>query len=329
MQQMDVIVNQIIVLILLGLIGYISGKTGYLPDNSGMYISRVVIKITAPALIITTMAAYDFTPKTITDGLWISLYTFIFILFSFAAGSAISRLLKLNGSAADIYRTHSMFGNVGYLALPLFKSIFGEKGLVYAVFFVIVHDTLVWTLGVYMMNKHSGREWKENLKHLINANTISFVFGLIFAFFNLQYFVKSYAPVKIVYSALYNTLNPLGNTTLYLIMLFIGLTVAESRIGSLKDVLKKYPTFVLAFFKLLVVPAVAFAVLFLLGSRVDPFVRTILILELAMPCATIIPALAAQYGSDYRLAADNVVITTLFAMVTLPLILFLVNLAGG
>lgn len=326
---MDVIVNQIIVLILLGFIGYISAKTGYLPDKSGMFISRVVIKITAPALIITTMAAYDFTPKTITDGLWISLYAIVFILFSFVVGSAVCRLLKLNGSAADIYRTHSMFGNVGYLALPLFKAIFGEKGLVYAVFFVIVHDTLVWTLGVYLMNKHNGKEWKENLKHLFNANTVSFVFGLSFAFINLQYFVKSYTAVKTVYSVLYNTLNPLGNTTLYLIMLFIGLTLAESRIGSFKDILKKYPTFVLAFFKLLVIPAVAFVVLYLLGDLVDPFVRTILILELAMPCATIIPALAAQYGSDYRLATDNVVITTLFAMVTLPLILFILKLTGG
>lgn len=329
MQQMDIIVNQIIVLILLGFIGYISGKTGYLPDKSGMFISRVVIKITAPALIITTMASYDFTPKTVTDGLWISLYALIFILFSFVVGSTVCKLLKLKGSAADIYRTHSMSGNVGYLALPLFKSIFGEKGLVYAVFFVIVHDTLIWTLGVYMMNKHNGREWKKNLKHLFNANTISFAFGLIFAFINLQHFVKSNAVVKIAYSVLYNTLNPLGNTTLYLIMLFIGLTLAESRIGSLKDVLKKYPVFVLAFFKLLVIPAVAFTVLSLLGGLVDPFVRTILILELAMPCATIIPALAAQYGSDYMLATDNVVITTLFAMVTLPLILFLLNLTGG
>ena len=210
--------------------------------------------------------------------------------------------------------------------MPLFKSIFGEKGLVYAVFFVIVHDTLVWTLGVYLLNKHKGNHWKENLKHLLNANMVSFALGLLFAAINLKALVNQHPMTQAVYDVLFNTLNPLGNTTLALIMLFIGWTLSENRIGSLSGLKQKYPTFILVFFKLLVVPAVALVVLFSLGSTVDPFVRTILVLELAMPCATIIPALAAQYGSDHTFAADNVIMTTIFSMITLPLILFLLSI---
>jgi len=322
------IINEIVVLMFLALIGYFAGRTGYLPEKSGMYISRLVIKITAPALIVTTMAAYDFTAKTITDGIWVSFFAVIFIAFSFAVGSVFCRLLRLESAASSIFKTHLMFGNVGYLALPLFKSIFGEKGLVYAVFFVIAHDTLVWTVGVYLMNKHNGKQWKENLKHLINANMISFVLGLFFALVNLQHFVSQNTIFKAVYMTLFNTLNPLGNTTLYLMMLFIGLTLAENRIGSLSDLLKKYPTFILAFLKLLVIPAVAFVILYLLGDIVDPFVRVIVILELAMPCALIVPALAAQYGSDYKLATDNVILTTLFSMATLPLTLYLLSITA-
>ncbi|NJD03891.1 MAG: AEC family transporter [Ruminiclostridium sp.] len=329
MQQFGIIVNQIAVMTILAFIGWLAGKTGYLPEKSGMYVSSVVIRITAPALIVSTMASYDFTPRTITDGIWIGVCAFVFILLSFAAGSMTSSLLKLKDAAANIYKAHSMFGNVGYLALPLFKSIFGEKGLVYAVFFVIVHDTLIWTLGVYLLNKHKGNHWKENLKHLFNANTVSFALGLLFALINLHTIVNGNAGLKLVYNTLYNTLNPLGNTTLALIMLFIGLALAESSLGSISGLIKKYPTFVLAFFKLLVMPVLAFIILLTLGKALDPFVRVIVVLELSMPCATIIPALAAQYGSDSSFAADNVIVTTILSMVTLPLILYFLNIFGG
>lgn len=329
MQQMEIIINQIAVMTIIAFIGWLAGRTGYLPEKSGMYVSRIVIRITAPALIVSTMASYDFTPRTITDGIWIGVCAFAFIVFSYAVGSLISSMLRLKDTASNIYRTHSMFGNVGYLALPLFKSIFGEKGLVYAVFFVIVHDTLVWTLGVYLLNKHKGNEWKENLKHLFNANTVSFVLGLFFALINLQHFVNANAGVKLIYNTLYNTLNPLGNTTLALIMLFIGLTLSESSLGSISGLIKKYPTFILAFFKLLVIPAIAFIFLFTIGKSLDPFVRVIVVLELSMPCATIIPALAAQYGSDHSFAADNVIVTTIFSMVTLPIVLYFLNIFGG
>ena len=329
MHQMGVVINQIAVMTILAFIGWLAGKTGYLPVNSGMYVSRIVIRITAPALIVSTMASYEFTSRTISDGIWIGICALVFILFSYAVGSATSRLLKLEGAAANIFQTHAMFGNVGYLALPLFKSIFGEKGLVYAVFFVIVHDTLIWTLGVYLLNKHKGSQWKENLKHLFNANMVSFVLGIFFAVINLQYLVRENSGVRQAYNVLFNTLNPLGNTTLALIMLFIGLTLSESSLGSLSDMIKKYPTFILVFLKLLAIPAVAFIVLSTLGKSMDPFVRVIVVLELAMPCASIIPALAAQYGSDHHFAVDNVIITTIFSMVTLPLILYLLNFFGG
>lgn len=329
MQQMDIVINEITVMLILAFLGFLAGRTGYLPENSGLYVSKLVIKITAPSLIITTMAAYNFTDKTLRDGLSVALYALCFLALAFLIGVAASRMLKLEGAKANVFRAHTMFGNAGYLGLPLLKSIFGEKGLVYAVFFIIIHDMLIWTLGIYLLNRHGEKTWKQNLKQFFNVNTLSFALGLIFALINLQHFVRSSPVTSAVYNALYNTLNPLGNATLYLVMIFIGLSLADNRIERVRELFTKKATLFLLLIKLLFIPAAAFAILFLLGGFVDPFVRTILVLELAMPCASIIPALALQYGSDYRLATDNVVYTTLFVMITLPIFLFLLNSAGG
>jgi predicted permease len=111
-------------------------------------------------------------------------------------------------------------------------------------------------------------------------------------------------------------------------MIFIGISVAESNEGRLSDIFKKKLSFWISFIKLIILPAAAFLFFYaigLLGAGMDKFVITIVVLELAMPCATIIPVIADQYGSDQRFATENVVYSTIFSMITLPAALYLIN----
>lgn len=325
MQEVNIIINQVAVMLIWVVIGYLAGKTGYLPEKSGTYLSKVVIRITAASLVISTMTSYNFDAKTLSDGLWVGLFAFTFMLFSLLAGALISRLLKLEGATANVFKVHTMLGNVGYLALPLFKAILGSKAVVIAAFFVLAFEFLNWTVGVYLLNRHKKLSFAGTLKKFINANTIACITGLIFALTNLQHYIHGNAIAESVYNVFYNTFNPLGNCTLPLVMLFIGLSTAESSIGSFTVILKKPVTLVLALLKLVLIPLVSLAVLLLLGDLVDPLVRNIVVLDLAMPCAAITVALSAEYGSDYQLATDNVLYTTVLSLFTLPLFMVLLN----
>lgn len=322
---MNIIINQVAVLMILAAIGFAAGKTGYLPENSGSFLSKIVIRITAPSLIISTMTSYDFDAKTLSDGLWVGFFALIFMLFSLLAGTLFSRLLKLEGSTANVFRLHTMFGNVSYLALPFFKVLLGEKALVRAVFFVLAFELLMWTLGVFILNRHKGLSFGSTLKKFFNANTIACLTGLIFALANLQHYIQGNTAAEAIYKIIYSTFNPLGNSTLPLVMLFIGLSTAENPAGSFRAIFKKPATLMLSLLKLLLIPLVSLGIMLLLGDLVDPFVRTIVILDMAMPCATIVAALSAEYGSDYTLATDNVIYTTVLSLFTLPLFMLLLN----
>jgi predicted permease len=46
---------------------------------------------------------------------------------------------------------------------------------------------------------------------------------------------------------------------------------------------------------------------------------------MAMPCATIVSALAAQYESDYKFATENVFFSTLLSLFTLPAVVYILN----
>lgn len=324
MQEINIIASQIAVLMLLTAIGYLAGKTGYLPGNAGEYLSKVVIRITAPSLIISTMTSYNFDEKTLRDGLWVGFYAIVFMLLALLPGALFSRLLSLEGASANVFKAHTVFGNASYLALPLFKVLLGDKAVVTAVFFILSFELLMWTLGVYLLNKHKELTFSGIIKKFINLNTITCILGLIFALTNIQRFIKGNAAAEMIYDIFYRTFNPLGNCTLPLVMLFVGLTAANST-ERLSSILKKRVTLMLAFLKLLLVPLFSLIILLLMGDLVDPFVRTIVVLELAMPCSTLVVALSAEYGSDYKLAGDNTIITTVLSLVTLPLIMMLLN----
>lgn len=320
------ITYQIIILGLLGLTGFISGRTGYLPENSGKILSRIVVSLTAPILIFTTLINRPFSSKIISDGLKIYVLAIVFMTLSFCLTKIITIKLRLNDSTRNIFVMYSMFGNVMFLAFPLIRVLYGEEGIAYALFFNLANDTLLWTLGIFLVNRHNTKNWKNNLKHLINGNTIAFTAGIILAAVGLQNYISQHAYMAKVYNLLYTTFHPLGESTIYLSMLFVGLILSEVRIEKYSDIAKRYPIFILSFIKLILIPILAIFILTLFGRFIDQFSREIIVLQLAMPCGTIVAALALQYGSDYKFATESVSFSTILSIITLPFVLLILKL---
>lgn len=327
MEEVKIIVNQIFILALLGFIGFVAGKKRYLPENTGTIISRVVVKLTAPLLIFITLAKRELNIESISSIIWVYLLGILFLVISFIFGSFASKIMRLKDATANIYKMHSMFGNVIFLAFPLLSSLFGDDGLFYAVIFSIANDTLLWTLGIYLVNKHKKTSLRENLKHLINGNTVALCSGLI-VLATRMILGRSINNIPYVYEVsgfIYNTLNSLGSTTFPLSMLFIGLILSEIKIQKLSDFKNRAHILVLAAFRLIIVPVLALLLLSFTGKWIDPIAKYVIILELAVPCGTIVPALAAEYGSDYRSATENVFVTTILGIITMPFIVYLMQ----
>jgi len=327
MEEVKIIVNQISILTLLGLIGFIAGKTRYLPENAGTIISRVVVKLTAPLLIFITLAKRELSMESITSILGVYFLGVSFLGISFFIGSFGSKVMRLEGATANIYKMHSTFGNVIFLAFPLLGSLFGDDGLFYGVIFSIANDTLLWTLGIFLVNKHKKINFKENLKRLINGNTVALCSGLTVLTIKML-LGQSVNQIPYIYKVsgfIHDTLNSLGSTTFPLSMLFIGLILSEIKIEKVSDFVKRAHILVLALFRLIIVPVLALVLLSLVGNWIDSVAKYVIILELAVPCGTIVPALAAEYGSDYKSATENVFITTILGIITMPFIVYLMQ----
>lgn len=325
MSQVQIIINQIIILTLLGLTGFIAGKKKILPEDSHKYISAFILKITMPLLIFTTMGNYSFTDETLKNGLYIFIFSIVFILIACLISLAPCKALNIKDKTKNIYIAQSMFGNVIFMAYPLLKAMFGDIGIVYAIFFNIANDTLLWTLGVYLFNKHNKKKsWKDNLTHLVNPNTIAFICGMLMIVIKTLFKIDRIPGYGKVWETFYTAFNGLGHTTIYLSMVFIGLILSSIKINGVKDIISKFRYFVLSIFKLLIIPLIAIAFFSITKDFFDPFVKRIVVLQLAMPASTVVSALALEYDSDYIAATEGIFVSTILSILTLPFIVYMI-----
>lgn len=313
------ILSQILVLFILAAIGFVSGKTGYLPEKAGTVVSKLVMRVTMPALILSKMLSADFSADNYFDGLKLVAVALVTLLLIFAITRPFTRLMKIPDKSRNVYCMQSLFGNVIFFAFPLFQALFGDIGVLYALFFNVGNDILLWTLGIYLAGKHKGGGFGNALKHILNMNMIMFIIGLILVLSNLS--------AKLKGGVVYQTADMIGKATSPLSMIFVGLVMASSK-GMFKNLGKKMLSILLALQKQLIVPFLAGLVLLFAVKQgwISEVVMMIAVMQLAMPVGTLTVSIAAEYDSDYEMAADNVFVSTLLSIITLPIIAYLLKL---
>lgn len=120
-------------------------------------ISKVVIKLSLPVMIfINTVNGVDrqsFFSSLSILGIAAVMYVCLLIL-----GTLSGKVFHLHGEHLQLYRAMTVFGNVGFMGIPIVVSIYPEKGMLYMAVFTIIDQLMLWTLGVKLTSseKESG-----------------------------------------------------------------------------------------------------------------------------------------------------------------------------
>lgn len=310
------IISQTLILFLLIALGYIFAKSKYLPDSTGVVLSKMVIKVSMPATILVKMVGANFTREDYINGVVLYFGAIIFLLATLGISFLLTRKLPIGKKTQNVYMIQSMFGNVSFFALPLFLVLFGERGVIYAMFFNMGNDTLLWSVGIFLINRHKEVSFKKNIRHMINANTIAFVIGILLMLTGINKYL--------VGNSVYKTVDMIAATTSPLSMLFIGVILAGVKMN-FAEFKKKIPILILSVQRLILVPVLAILIFGLLKNLIAESVILIIALQLAMPIGTLTASLAMEYESDYDFATQAVFISTILSILTLPLISILLK----
>lgn len=300
---------QIGVLALMIFAGFIAGKTGYMDIKIKDALSKLIVKIVLPCLIISSI-----TSKELEKGLAGDIFTvFLMSVFSLAVlyslGVISAKILKIPKETESVHKLLSCLGNVTFVGYPVITAMYGEEGFFYAIIYWLINDMFLWTAGVFDLKKNEIKDIKSVLKNLINPNTIAFCLSIFMLIFGIK-----------LPPLLYDTVSGIGSLTIGLSMLFIGMALSAVDI---KNAVKKWWIFALAPLKLVIMPILFILIFKNLGIR--EILLGAVVLEAAMPSQTVLSILANESGADFEYAACGMFVTTLLSLVTLPFVCYMIK----
>ncbi len=134
------------------LAGLLLVKTKVLNRETLEPISKFVIKMAFPLMVFINIT--DGTDKKNLYESWPILVIAVgFYICIYAAGAMAVKFFKhLQESRVGIYRAMLLFGNIGFIGLPMISSVFPENGILYASVFMLIDQFMLWTLGVKLMS---------------------------------------------------------------------------------------------------------------------------------------------------------------------------------
>lgn len=283
-------------------IGYVAGKLGYLGGEFDRQLSRLVINITCPALILSSAMT-----GTLPDRRFIlPLLLISVITYALLTGVAIllPRYLTQKKTDEGSIGFALMFGNVGFMGYPVVASIFGHEAVFYAAVLNVVNTFAVFTIGTVLITGKSDVEGKHFQKKVLYSTPMLAAY-LTMAIVALE--------ISNIPEAISQPLTMLGDITVPAALLIIGSSMSNLPLRSL---LGNSTVYVTTLFRLVLLPIGIHFLMNALGF--SPLVVNINTLVIAMPVATYGTILCLRHEKDTTLMTEVTFITTLFSMLTIP-----------
>lgn len=302
LQNVQTAAMQVAILYVLVAVGFLCDRVGLYTEKAARLTNDLLFYIVTPAIIVQSFTAMEYTPESLRN-----------LLFSFLGGTALhvaAILISLpffrkgNRRTANVYKFACVYGNVGYMALPLAAAVLGDEGVFFCSGVLIPFNVFAFTHGVYLMTSASGEKAKFNVKSLIlNPGVISVLLGM--PLFLLGVTLPRILAEPVSYIASLNT--PLA-------MLMFGTYLSKT---DLRKMFFRKETYLVAFLKLIVLPAVMLGGLKLLG--VPAVLCTALLISASAPTANNTVMFATKYGNDTAAASQTIAVVSFLSVLTMPL----------
>lgn len=302
-----VVLAKIVVVLLLFGAGWLLRVRRVLADAALPTLSRLVVDVTFPALVLVQL------PRTVSPEIlrtaWLVPAAGVVII---GGGMLLGRALARSATGAFL------IGLPNWIFLPLLigQGLYGAAGVRTVLLFNVGAQIVLWTLGVVTVG---GRAHPGAL--LRNPGLVATGVGLALALAvpgvgELARGGGGTGAVALGGRAVIEALDLLGSITVPLSVLVTGAQLADARGGGAPGELMR-----VLIGRLLAVPALVAASLAGLAALGVPLARAdrvLLLVIAAMPVALSGSLFAQRYGGDTALAARGVLVSTLLSLITVP-----------
>ncbi|MCM1268218.1 MAG: AEC family transporter [Bacteroidales bacterium] len=325
-----VLQQMVIIFILIG-IGMILYRRRMISEEGSKQISGLIINVTNPALLI--CSALEDGPKASLRELGAALAAYA-VVFAVLIGISflLPRILRVPKHLHYAYQMLTVFGNVGFIGIPLSSAVLGSESLIYVSIFNLLFNLLIYTFGISLLQRAAARQTAEDissslgaasesaavpaqnmpentvlsasdrLKKLINAGTISAAVTIFLYLSNIR--------VPVILS---DALSYTGRATTLLSMLVLGVSVAQM---APKDIFSHPKLYAFTLLRQILIPI---GCVLLMRSFLDhKLILNTMLLMVAVPAANMPLMLAKQMDMDTGAISQGIILTTVLSLITVP-----------
>ena len=302
MEMMLVLIRQIIQMFLLAGIGFLLFKGKKISQEGSKSLGNILIYLVLPAVIINSFLV-ERNQEHLLGIACSAVAAFVLLLGSIL----ISQLLFRKDPIAAF---SAAFSNPGFFGIPLIVASLGQGAVFYVACFIAFLNVGQWTYGVAVMTGQPVREGFRIQKLIRAPFMTAIIIGLVLFFTQVQ-----------LPSVLQGCLTTVTGLNTPLAMFTIGIYLAQT---DLKRMFAKKALYLTSLVRLLVIPLLTVLLLALVPETMHSM-KMALLLAMACPVGSNVAVYAQLHGKDYAYAVENVVISTLFSILSIPAIVWVAS----
>ncbi len=281
--------------------GYFMAKKGMMDSHTNTQMSKMIVNVFNPMLILSSAANSAGLVSLDTIGLVGIIALGMFAVF-IAAGMVLSPFFDRTPEQRKIFQEMFVFSNLGFIGIPVVSSILGEEYVVYVTEFLLIYTIVFYTYGVALMD---GKFSLSSLKSMLNPGTVSGLTALLIIICGIQ--LPDFIKTAITY---------LGNVTSPMALVAVGFTLAHS---DLKKIFCQPRLYVFSAIKLLALPLALLPLLKLVTG--DNALISVCMVMFGMPIGNMPLILGTQKGMDGSTCSAAIILTTILCVFTIPVLL--------
>ena len=299
-------------ILLLLVVGFGLNRLHILPKGAGAGISRMITMVFLPAMLIyNNMTEFNladvasYSQLVLVGALMWTIVTLISLPIAkkLSGGDMLERGVYLYGLS---------FSNTGAVGTPLALALLGTAGLFRFNLFLMSFSVMTYAWGVNLfLEVERKNSLKRFLVHLLNPVFVSMLIGLVLGALG----ARNWMP-----SLLVNFVGDLGSCFVPVSLLLTGYTIADYPMGEMFNRPKSY---LFALLRLLIYPLLVLVLAKLMGLSL--IVATLAVLAFAGPSGMNVVVFPASYGQDCRTGASIVLLSSVSAVITVPILYALVQ----
>ena len=282
-------------------------KAGKLTPEAVPQMTNLLLTVVLPCMLVDSLQIERTQALLDVMGYAFLLLAVLYVLYCLLTAPLFRRQPPATGKAL---RFGVLYGNVGFMGLPLIQMVLGEQAMVYGVINLIVFNLFNWSQGVVLMG---GRKQISLKQAVLNPGILGIIAAMLLFFCGIT-----------LPSMVGNAVNFLGSMNTPLAMVIIGAQMAQA---DWQAIFRNRSILLACLLKLVAMPLLTALVLYPLHPEPDLYCT--LVLLAGVPTASITAMFAQRYGQDVATSAQLVTLTTLLSILTLPCCGVLAALLSG